>query len=116
MQLKKANWSFIKIAFALLPLWSAAQPKTVDGVAAIVGGDIILKSDVEEQYAVMNRQNFGAQVSHCDVFEELLFQKLLIHHAAIDSVTVGEDEVESNMDRRIPVPSVAPEHVAQPVA
>lgn len=85
----------------MAPLWSAAQPKTVDGVAAVVGGDIILKSDIEEQYAVMNRQNFGASVSHCEVFEELLFQKLLIHHAAIDSVTVGEDEVEQNMDRRI---------------
>ena len=40
-------------------------------------------------------------MSECAVFEELLFQKLLIHHAAIDSVTVGEEEVESNMDRRI---------------
>ncbi len=77
------------------------QSQTVDGVVAIVGGNIILKSEVDEQYDIMRRQNFGEELSECLVFEDLLFQKLLIHHAAIDSVTVGEDEVESNMDRRI---------------
>jgi peptidyl-prolyl cis-trans isomerase SurA len=82
-------------------LAAKSQPKTVDGVAAVVGGSIILKSDIEEQYDVFNRQNFGREISYCEVFEELLFQKLLIHHAEIDSVTVGEDEVEQNMDRRI---------------
>ena len=30
-----------------------------------------------------------------------MFQKLLIHHAAIDSISIGEEEVEANMDRRI---------------
>ncbi|MDA8661757.1 peptidylprolyl isomerase [Schleiferiaceae bacterium] len=79
----------------------SAQPQTVDGVAAIVGGDVILKSDIDEQYDVFNRQNFGKPVSYCEVFEELLFQKLLIHHAAIDSISIGEEEVEANMDRRI---------------
>jgi len=100
MQLKKAHLFFISL-FTATALVAQAQPKTVDGVAAIVGGDIILKSEIEEQYEVFNRQNFGESVSHCEVFEELLFQKLLIHHAEIDSVTVGEDEVEANMDRRI---------------
>ena len=100
MQLKKAHLFFISL-FTATALVAQAQPKTVDGVAAIVGGDIILKSEIEEQYDVFNRQNFGESVSHCEVFEELLFQKLLIHHAEIDSVTVGEDEVEANMDRRI---------------
>jgi peptidyl-prolyl cis-trans isomerase SurA len=80
---------------------ASAQPQTVDGVAAIVGGDVILKSDIDEQYDVFNRQNFGKPVSYCEVFEELLFQKLLIHHAAIDSISIGEEEVEANMDRRI---------------
>ncbi|MDA9560847.1 peptidylprolyl isomerase, partial [Schleiferiaceae bacterium] len=87
--------------FVLLSVLVSAQPQTVDGVAAIVGGDVILKSDIDEQYDVFNRQNFGKPVSYCEVFEELLFQKLLIHHAAIDSISIGEEEVEANMDRRI---------------
>ena len=100
MQLKKAHLLFTSF-FLGATLSAQAQPKTVDGVAAIVGGDIILKSEIEEQYEVFNRQNFGQSVTYCEVFEELLFQKLLIHHAEIDSVTVGEEEVEANMDRRI---------------
>src|SRR5210317_701542 len=100
MQLKKAHLLYTSL-FALLSVFASAQPQTVDGVAAIVGGDVILKSDIDEQYDVFNRQNFGKPVTYCEVFEELLFQKLLIHHAAIDSISVGEEEVESNMDRRI---------------
>jgi peptidyl-prolyl cis-trans isomerase SurA len=100
MQLKKAHLLYINF-FVLLSVLVSAQPQTVDGVAAIVGGDVILKSDIDEQYDVFNRQNFGKPVSYCEVFEELLFQKLLIHHAAIDSISIGEEEVEANMDRRI---------------
>ena len=100
MQLKKAHLLYINF-FVLLSVFACAQPQTVDGVAAIVGGDVILKSDIDEQYDVFNRQNFGKPVSYCEVFEELLFQKLLIHHAAIDSISIGEEEVEANMDRRI---------------
>ena len=99
MQLKKAI--YLSLSLLCFSVLTQGQPKTVDGVVAVVGGDIILKSDIDEQYDVFNRQNFGENVSYCGVFEELLFQKLLIHHAEIDSVTVGEDEVESNMDRRI---------------
>ena len=100
MQLKKAHLLFTSLSLGFT-IFAQAQPKTVDGVAAIVGGDIILQSEIEEQYDVFNRQNFGKAVTYCEVFEELLFQKLLIHHAEIDSVTVAEDEVEANMDRRI---------------
>ena len=99
MQLKKAI--YLSLSLLCFSVLTQGQPKTVDGVVAVVGGDIILKSDIDEQYDVFNRQNFGENISYCGVFEELLFQKLLIHHAEIDSVTVGEDEVESNMDRRI---------------
>lgn len=99
MQLKKATYLFLSV-FGFI-FMAQGQPQTVDGVVAIVGGDIILKSEVDEQFDIMRRQNFGEELSECAVFEELLFQKLLIHHAEIDSVTVGEDEVEANMDRRI---------------
>ena len=72
--------------------------EVLDKNQEIEGGDVILKSDIEEQYDVFNRQNFGDKITYCGVFEELLFQRLLIHHAEIDSVTVGEDEVESILD------------------
>ena len=99
MQLKRAIYLFISaLGFTAVAF---GQGQTVDGVVAVVGGDVILKSEVDEQYDMMRRQNFGEDINECAVFEELLFQRLLIHHAEIDSVTVGEEEVEANMDRRI---------------
>ncbi len=86
-----------------LGLW--AQPSDnnlVEGVTAVVGKNIILKSEIDAQYMAFKRQNIGGmEINKCRVLEELLFQKLLIHHAEIDSITVGEDEVEGNMDRRL---------------
>ena len=99
MQLKRAIYIFISALGYITSVFGQGQ--TVDGVVAVVGGDVILKSEVDEQYDMMRRQNFGEDVNECIVFEELLFQRLLIHHAKIDSVVVGEEEVEANMDRRI---------------
>ncbi|MEC8458418.1 MAG: peptidylprolyl isomerase [Bacteroidota bacterium] len=97
--MKRAIYIFISALGYITSVFGQGQ--TVDGVVAVVGGDIILKSEVDEQYDMMRRQNFGEDVNECIVFEELLFQRLLIHHAKIDSVAVGEEEVEANMDRRI---------------
>ena len=75
----------------------------LDGVVAVVGDEVVFLSDLEEsiiQYETQfNEVESDQMVS--EVLEELLFQKLLIHHAAIDSIIVGENEVENNLNRRI---------------
>jgi len=97
---------FINLSLALfIGLATFAQQPTgelVEGVTAVVGRNIILKSEVEEQYNAYKRQAIpGSEISKCEIFEELLFQKLLVHHAEIDSVIVGDDEVDGQMDQRI---------------
>ena len=73
MQLKKATYLFLSVfGFTV----STFGQTTVDGVVAIVGSDIILKSEVDEQYDMMRRQNFGEELSECAVFEELFFQNV----------------------------------------
>src|SRR5690606_7834410 len=37
----------------------------------------------------------------CEIFEQMLVQKLFVHQAKIDSVFVDEDEIENELDRRI---------------
>lgn len=89
----------------LLPNLGFAQPpegKVVDMILATVGGNYIMLSDVENQY-----QQFvlsGGQESDdmkCSILEDLMFEKLLIHQAGIDSIEVTEEEVDGMMDRRI---------------
>ncbi|MCB0402408.1 MAG: peptidylprolyl isomerase [Flavobacteriales bacterium] len=88
----------------LLSMTSFAQQEgvVIDKVLAVVGENVILKSDIEAQVVSM-RAN-GVLVdddARCNLFEELLFQKLLLHQAALDSVTVTEEEVEAEINRRL---------------
>lgn len=79
-----------------------AQPALVDGVVAVVGKNIVLKSDVAQQYDSRVQQSQGNyEVTQCQVFEDLLMEKLLLHQADLDSVTVSEEEVNMNIERRI---------------
>lgn len=104
MPMKRKILKYTKFAacLALTPLSSIAQPDgtVVEGIVAVVGSEIVLKSEIEIQFEAISGQNPGS-VTHCDVLEDLLFERLMLHHAAIDSVVVDEGEVESNIDRRL---------------
>jgi peptidyl-prolyl cis-trans isomerase SurA len=80
-----------------------AQPTLIDGVLAVVGKEIVLKSDLDQTTDAQLRQNPDLKIDNCVIFEDLLLEKLLLHQAELDSVVVGEDEVQSNIDRRIQV-------------
>ncbi len=96
-----------KFGFTLLSLiifFSAAhaQKKTLDKIAGVVGGSIILQSDIEFQYARYLAE--GGQPNDnvkCQLMQRLLTQKLLAQQAIIDSVSVSEDDVDQNIDRRM---------------
>jgi peptidyl-prolyl cis-trans isomerase SurA len=79
-----------------------AQKKIIDEIEAVVGDEIILMSELENQ--IISYQSQGMlidQEMRCQLFEEMLFQKLLINQAKIDSIEVTEAQVESEMNRRL---------------
>ncbi len=74
----------------------------VDEVMAVVGSKIILYSDIEKQFVQYLAQ--GAESStetKCLIFDQLLLQKLMLNQADIDSVTVSENQVDGELDRRM---------------
>jgi peptidyl-prolyl cis-trans isomerase SurA len=74
----------------------------IDKVIAVIGSNVILKSDLESQIVSLRAQGVLIdENARCELLEELLFQKLLLHQAGIDSVTVSDAEVESEIDRRM---------------
>jgi len=77
--------------------------KTLDGVAAIVGEKIVLYSAIEGQAQQMKAQGYVGDETQlkCQIFEDLLYQKLLAYQAQIDSVDISEDEIVSAIDQRI---------------
>ncbi len=74
----------------------------VDQVMGVVGSKIILKSDIEKQYIQFMAQAGGeAEESKCVIFDQIILQKLLLNQAEIDSVTVSDAQIESELDRRM---------------
>lgn len=79
-----------------------AQNITVNKIAAVVGDNIILQSDIEREYANYILQgNPQNEEVKCGVLQQMLTQKLLSQQAVIDSVTVTDDEVTNEVDRRM---------------
>jgi len=83
-----------------LVLGSFSQP--IDKAVAVVGANIVMLSEVEGQYLQVLAQGYNEDESmKCDLLEELLFQKLLVNQARLDSVEVSDDQVEEELERRI---------------
>lgn len=90
--------------FTLTVLMSFAQPNkiTADKIIGVVGNKIVLKSDVEDRLADMQRQ--GAEIPEngkCLVLQDLMGTKTLVLQAEKDSLPVTDEEVEGDIDNRI---------------
>lgn len=80
----------------------SSMSQTIDKIVAVVGDEIVLKSDIETQYLQYLSQGYtDKNAVKCQITEDILYQKLLVHQAKIDSIDVGEDEVNKELERRL---------------
>lgn len=80
----------------------AQSDKVIDKIIAIVGEKPILFSEFKQQ--ILQLESNGVTVTkqvECDVFESILFEKLLLNQAQIDSVEIPENQVNAELDNRI---------------
>jgi len=85
------------------PLNELNENQILDQVVAVVGKEVILKSDIETQYLQYRMQGYiegSRETIKCDILKDLIFQKLLLNQAEIDSIVVPESQVDQEMDRR----------------
>lgn len=77
-----------------------AQDKVVDQIVAIVGGNIVLKSDIEKMYMDQQAQGITSDGDmKCEILENFLVDKLLIAEAEMDTlITVTPSQVNQQMD------------------
>lgn len=74
----------------------------LDGVAAVIGKNIVLDSEVEAFKKQLEQQSEGkVEISNCEMLEQIMDRKLLAHHAVIDSVVVSDAEVNTRVERKI---------------
>lgn len=91
-------------ALAWFPCVAMAQPQgqLVDGIIAVVGREIVLYSEIAGR--TEQARGAGLEVDAaliCEELEEMLFEKLLLDQARLDSVTVDEGQVQGELERRI---------------
>lgn len=83
----------------LFSAFSVAQKNVIDEVVWVVGDEAILRSDVEKR-----RLEYGSQIKgnpYCVIPEQMALQKLFLHQAAIDSVSVTDAEINQYVEQDI---------------
>jgi len=94
--------SISTLLICILGLQATAQKLKIDGVAVVIGKNIVLDSDIDKfKQEIEIRSEGKIKISDCEMLEELMQQKLMAHHAVIDSVSVIDEEISSRVDRSI---------------
>ena len=96
--------SLFIISTVLLLSFSSNAQHTIDKIVAQVGDNIILLSDIQGQK--LQAIQAGVEVTQemdCQILEELMFQKLLLNQAALDSIIISPQQVDAEMEQRIRV-------------
>jgi len=79
-----------------------AQKVKIDAVGVVVGKNIVLDSDIEKFKLELENSSEGKiKISDCEMLEQLMLQKLLAHHAVVDSIIVSDAEVNDQVERNI---------------
>ena len=81
----------------------ASYSQSIDKIQAIIGSEILLTSDIENQYnQILSQGVIETENIRCDIIDELLLQNFLVHHAKIDStIELNQDEIDSEINNRI---------------
>lgn len=95
------KYLFLLLTISGLSVFSQQRIK-VDGVIAVIGKHIVLQSDIQKFKIELEQsgENVSA-ISDCEIMEQMMQQKLLAHHAEVDSLEATPESVKSTVDRKL---------------
>lgn len=74
----------------------------IDKSIAIVGNDVILLSDIEEEVRMMQASGMTVESStRCQILENLVSSRLFLTQARLDSLTVTDEQVKEQVEARL---------------
>ncbi|MFA5297350.1 MAG: peptidylprolyl isomerase [Lutibacter sp.] len=93
----------IVMALLLLITGINAQERIkIDGVAVVVGKNIVLDTDLDKfKKELQQRLEGKLDITDCEILEEIMTQKLIAHHAVIDSIVASDSDVNTEVERNI---------------
>ncbi len=105
MQIRLNRIYKVLIVLLLGSTQAIAQNNIADKIIAVVGNEVVLKSDVENRFLAMKAQGYAEKSKDLksEILEDLLIQKLMLAQAQIDSVFVTDQEVEKTLNRKMEI-------------
>ena len=74
----------------------------IDKIIESIGDEIVLRSEVENQYLQYISQGVTSNEElRCEILEDLMTQKLLIFSCKQDSISVTKEEIEQEVETRV---------------
>lgn len=81
---------------------TAQDKRVIDKIIANVGNEYVLLSDLEQSFAQMSEERgFLPEEARCGILETLIASSLMLNQAKLDSIEVGDEEVEAQLNARI---------------
>lgn len=92
---------FLLLSFCCVG-WFAAQPIVLDKIAAQVGDNIILLSDLKIQEMQAKEAKIEIDSTFdCRMLEELMIEQVLVNQAKLDSILIADEQVDADMENRL---------------
>lgn len=99
--MNKLKYTFA-VLYTLLAFVASAQNNIAEEVAWVVGDQPIWKSEIEEQYNNMQYEKASIPGDpYCTIPEQMAIEKLYLHQADIDTITVPDASVMAEVDARL---------------
>ena len=100
------NTAKILISAVLTGLCTIASAQKYSGVidksVAVVGNEMITLSEVESQVQMLKAQGQASDKStRCEILEQMMESKLYLMQARIDSLTINNENVNSELNQRL---------------
>ena len=93
------------LAFVMAAFSASAQKYhggLVDKTVAVVGNEMIMLSQLEEEVQMMRAYGMMSDKSgRCDILEQMMTSKIFLMQARVDSINVNNDMVEGELRNRI---------------
>ena len=105
MERKIRNMVFAAVCVLAARISLSAQEYpagVIDKTVAVVGGEMVAISDIENEMQMMHAQGMASDKSmRCEVLENILQSKLFLVQARLDSLTVNQAMVEASLNERM---------------
>ena len=89
---------------ACITMWGQNGGTSIDGIVAVIGKSIIMRSDLEKHfidYKAQFKTIEDPDEVYCSILENLVFNKLMVNQAELDSIEVSDEEVDYRLNTRI---------------